>query len=240
MEIVQPDAPFLVDSVMGELVDAGADVLAMFHPVVETEAGRRSTIQVWLEPMGEEPRAALIEAGLRATLADVRLAVADFGPMAPLMARSIDELKADAPAGDPARLAEDLDFLDWMDAGHFVFLGARAYEYPRDADGGYAAEEPVVDAGGRPGRAARPEPRGAAPRQRAGGAVRRRCASELAAAEPLVVAKSNLRSRRPPARLHGLRRRAPLRRRTASRAARCASSACSPPRPTTSRRATCR
>src|SRR5581483_8441632 len=48
VEIVQPDAPFLVDSVMGELVESGADVLAMFHPIVEGAGGRRSAIQVWV------------------------------------------------------------------------------------------------------------------------------------------------------------------------------------------------
>src|ERR1700723_3403855 len=44
VEIVQPDAPFLVDSVMGELIEAGASVLAMFHPLAETADGRRSAI----------------------------------------------------------------------------------------------------------------------------------------------------------------------------------------------------
>ena len=38
LEIVQPDAPFLVDSVMGEVAEAGAEVRAMFHPV---DRGRR-------------------------------------------------------------------------------------------------------------------------------------------------------------------------------------------------------
>ena len=32
--VAQPDAPFLVDSVMGELAEGGYDVRAMFHPVV--------------------------------------------------------------------------------------------------------------------------------------------------------------------------------------------------------------
>src|SRR6185312_16241685 len=113
VEIVQPDAPFLVDSVMAELVDAGASVLAMFHPVIETKAGRRSAIQVWIEPIGED-RAPRIEAGLRATLADVRLAVGDFEAMVALMGRSIEELKSGAPKDDPERLAEDLAFLDWL------------------------------------------------------------------------------------------------------------------------------
>src|ERR1700723_339186 len=123
VEIVQPDAPFLVDSVMAELVEAGALVLAMFHPVIETRAGLRSAIQVWVEPMGLD-RTPHVETALRATLADVRLAVGDFNAMAVLMAHSIEELRADAPAGDPERLAEDIAFLDWLAADHFVFLGA--------------------------------------------------------------------------------------------------------------------
>src|SRR3974390_2234679 len=39
IEIVQPDAPFLVDSVMAELIDAGASLMAMFHPLVEQDGG---------------------------------------------------------------------------------------------------------------------------------------------------------------------------------------------------------
>jgi glutamate dehydrogenase len=37
LEIVQPDAPFLVDSVMGELAAAGFRVRSMFHPVMRGE-----------------------------------------------------------------------------------------------------------------------------------------------------------------------------------------------------------
>src|ERR1700761_5590278 len=150
VEIVQPDAPFLVDSVMAELIAAGASILAMFHPIVENAGGRRSTIQVWIEPMGDEAWPHL-EQGLRATLADVRLAVGDFEAMTALIGRSITDLKSAAPQAAPhadrSALAEDLAFLAWLDAGHFVFLGARAYDYPRDADGDYAAEEPVAVAG---------------------------------------------------------------------------------------------
>ena len=35
LQIVQDDAPFLVDSVMGEVTEGGYVVKAMFHPVVE-------------------------------------------------------------------------------------------------------------------------------------------------------------------------------------------------------------
>ncbi|MEO8927847.1 MAG: NAD-glutamate dehydrogenase, partial [Caulobacteraceae bacterium] len=192
LEIVQPDAPFLVDSVMGEVGESGAGVKAMFHPIVDQGAARVSMIQVWLAPVGEERRAGLIDRLLTA-LADVRAAVADFPAMLALLGRSIDELKAAAP-GDPAVLAEDLDFLRWIDSGHFVFLGARVYDYPRTADGGYAAEEPLYQPEGSLGvlrdqaltvlrRASEPAVLSGALRQR------------LETAEPVVVAKSNLRSR---------------------------------------------
>ena len=55
-----------------------------------------------------------------------------------------DRIRRAGPAGDPARLEEDLAFLAWMGDGHFVFLGARSYDYPREPDGSYAADEPQI------------------------------------------------------------------------------------------------
>jgi glutamate dehydrogenase len=192
LEVVQRDAPFLVDSVMGEVSEAAATVRAMFHPVVGEGAARRSMIQVWLEPMAESRRVALRE-GVAGAIADTRVAVADFKPMLALMRRSIDELKIAAP-GDPEILAEDIEFLRWMAAGHFVFLGSRCYDYPRTEDGGYAAEEPLYQP--EDGLGVLRDPTRLVLRRASEPAVlsanlRRR----LEAAEPVVVAKSNLRSR---------------------------------------------
>jgi glutamate dehydrogenase len=193
VEIVQPDAPFLVDSVMGKIIDAGAAVLAMFHPIIDTPEGRKSTIQVWIEPMGED-RAPHLQAGLRATLADVRLAVGDFEAMNALMARSIAELKAAAPGGrDPAALDEDLAFLAWLAAGHFVFLGARAYEYLREPNGDYAAEEPLVVEGSGLGLLRDPA-RAVLRRGSEPSVLSAAMRKELATAPPLIVAKSNLKT----------------------------------------------
>ncbi|HEY5107550.1 MAG TPA: NAD-glutamate dehydrogenase [Caulobacteraceae bacterium] len=191
LEIVQPDAPFLVDSIMGEVGESGVGVKAMFHPIVERGDERVSLIQIWLDPVAAERRAALLERVL-AVLAEVHVAVADFPAMLALMARSITELAVAAP-GDPEALAEDLAFLRWIDAGHFVFLGARIYDYPRAADGGYAAEEPLYQ----PERSlgvlrdpARAVLRRASEPAVLSAVLRRR----LETAEPVVVAKSNLRS----------------------------------------------
>ena len=192
LEIVQPDAPFLVDSVMGEVGDAGAEVQAMFHPVVDEDGRRRSMIQIWLAPVARERRDGLVD-GVLAALADVRAAVADFEPMTALMARTIDDLIRAAP-GDPDALAEEVAFLRWVETGRFVFLGARVYDYPRTAEGGYAAEEPLSQPEASLGvlrdqersvlrRASEPAVLSAALRRR------------LLAIEPVIVAKSNLRSR---------------------------------------------
>ncbi|MFN3584455.1 NAD-glutamate dehydrogenase [Phenylobacterium sp.] len=149
LEIVQDDAPFLVDSVMGEIADQGLSVRAMFHPIVEVrrdragvrgETGtprRESMIQVILDPIGPDREQALV-AAVESTLADVRASVEDFPEMLALMGRTLAELEASGKA-DP----EEVEFLSWLHAEHFVFLGARVYEYPRLPNGDYAPEEPL-------------------------------------------------------------------------------------------------
>ncbi|MBV9993938.1 MAG: NAD-glutamate dehydrogenase [Caulobacteraceae bacterium] len=193
LEIVQPDAPFLVDSVMGELVDAHVDVLAMFHPLVEAAAGRRSAIQVWLAPLPDE-RIPALTAALQSTLSDARLAVEDFEAMVAVMGRAIEELRSANAVCDPADLAEDLAFLEWLDAGRFVFLGARLYAYPRTPDGGYAAEEPTFDPAQSLG-VLRDPARFVLRRESEPAVLSAELRADLAAAPPLVVAKSNLKSK---------------------------------------------
>jgi glutamate dehydrogenase len=195
LEIVQPDAPFLVDSVMGEVGETGAEVRAMFHPMVEEGKAETSLIQVWLAPVAEERRADLIERVL-AAMADVHAAVNDFPAMRKLLAQCIAGLEREAPKlrhGADA-IAEDLEFLRWMEAGHFVFLGARVYDYPRAPDGAYAAEEPTFD-----------HAKGLGVLRDPARLVLRRSSEPLVlasslrwrteAATPVVVAKANLRSR---------------------------------------------
>ena len=192
LEVCQDDAPFLVDSIMGEVTDSGAEVKAMFHPVIERGKERRSLIQVWLAPQTRERRRRLVER-VGEAIADVRLAVADWPTMPTRMGRTIAELAAAAP-GDPAELAEDLDFLRWMDGGHFIFLGARLYDFPRTADGGYAAEEPLHQPEGSLG-VLRDQARAVLRRANEPAVLSVALRRRLEAAEPLVVAKSNLRSR---------------------------------------------
>jgi glutamate dehydrogenase len=153
LEIVQDDAPFLVDSIMGEIAEQGLSVRALFHPIVEVQrdragvrgttgaAQRESMIQVILDPIGKDREQALVT-GITATLQDVRAAVDDFPAMLELMGKTLAELKL---SGEKAR-PEEIAFLSWLQAEQFVFLGARVYEYPRLKSGEFAAEEPLYQA----------------------------------------------------------------------------------------------
>ncbi|HEV2532515.1 NAD-glutamate dehydrogenase, partial [Phenylobacterium sp.] len=201
LEIVQDDAPFLVDSVMGEIADQGLSVRAMFHPIVEVRrdrAGvrgttgtprRESLIQVILEPVGSDREADLIR-GLKATLADVRAAVDDFPAMLELMRRTLAETRA-----HPAKVSEEESaFLGWLEAEQFVFLGARVYEYPRLANGDYAPEEPVYKA--KDGLGVLRDPERTVLRRAHEPALRMGDVKERIVKDPAVtVAKANTRSR---------------------------------------------
>ncbi|MES2860445.1 MAG: NAD-glutamate dehydrogenase domain-containing protein, partial [Pseudomonadota bacterium] len=203
--IVQDDRPFLVDSVMGELADAGVSVRALFHPVLslarqadgsrKAEAGgaRESLIVVVLDPLPSERRGAL-KTAVEQTLADVHTAVADYQAMSALMARSVAHLEA-CPGGiDAAVVAENLEFLRWLNDDHFVFLGARDYDYPRTPDGGYAAEAPLDQSAEGVGVLRDPE-RTVLRRTSEPAVLTAQMKRQMDLSEPVTVAKANLRSR---------------------------------------------
>ena len=201
LEIVQNDAPFLVDSVMGEIADQGLSVRAMFHPIVEVRrdragvrgevgtARRESMIQVILDSVGADREAALI-AGVKAALADVRAAVDDFPAMRELMRQTLEETRT-----HPDKVSdEEIAFLSWLEAQQFVFVGARVYEYPRLPNGDYAPEEPVYQA--KDGLGVLRDPERTVLRRAHEPALRMADVKERIVRDPaLTVAKANARSR---------------------------------------------
>ncbi len=205
LDIVQPDSPFLVDSVMAEIADSHLGVRAMFHAVIEVprdSAGRRvatgranpeSMIEVLLDPMADDQARALLQR-LHATLGDVRLAVDDYAAMLAMTNRAIGELEARAQDLPADQLDEYESFLGWMRDTHFIYLGARVYEYPRTPDGGYAAEEPTYGPEGSLG-VLRDQRRHVLRRSSEPAILGAQLRRELDRDTPLIVGKSNLRSR---------------------------------------------
>jgi glutamate dehydrogenase len=143
IEIVNDDMPFLVDSVMGELVARRLGVRLVAHPIfgVEREASgklsrlsgpdgadkRESFIHIHLEPIESVDVREEIARALSVVLGEVRLAVQDWRPM---MARAKDiiaDLKTNPPPLPVDELAEAIQFLEWLAADNFIFIGMREY-----------------------------------------------------------------------------------------------------------------
>ncbi|HRO33754.1 MAG TPA: NAD-glutamate dehydrogenase [Brevundimonas sp.] len=193
VQIIQDDSPFLVDSVMGELADAGVTVRALFHPVTPEAGGQESVILVVIDPLPQERRDALGE-GLSAALGDVRAAVADYQAMVELMKRSVAQLESSASTVDAEVVKEQAEFLRWLKGDHFVFLGARDYEYPRTKDGGYEAEAPLSQAS--EGLGVLRDPNRTVLRRASEPAVlTKQMKRQLDLGDPVTVAKANARSR---------------------------------------------
>ncbi|WP_306014732.1 NAD-glutamate dehydrogenase [Oceanicaulis sp. MMSF_3324] len=144
LEVIGQDRPFLVDSVMGEIASQGLDVLAMFHPVVQVrrdDDGQRvasggrclneSMIQVHLDLLSDDVRERL-EAGVRATLDDVRDAVEDWNDMRAEMDDAIDHLTNANTSASKEEQEEAVAFLRWLRDNHFAFLGSRTYQFDFD------------------------------------------------------------------------------------------------------------
>ena len=150
VDIVTDDMPYLVDSVTMELNRHNADIRLIVHPLltahrdvaggahgtgetVDGAAGgadadevRESWIHVELGFVDDPDRLA---GDLRRVLDDLRGAMEDQRRMRS-EARDLVERLADA--GGPAE-AEASELLAWLSAGHFTFLGYRAYDLERDA-----------------------------------------------------------------------------------------------------------
>ena len=195
LEIAQDDAPFLVDSIMGELSQTGQDIRAMVHPVVRLGAAggpAQSLILVVLGAVGEDRRQALLD-GVTQVLAEARAAVRDFPAMLTLMRRTAEGLHRSPSPPRVYPVEEHLAFIDWL-SQRFVFLGARAYDYVRGADGRYAHEEPETGPGDSLG-VLRDQGLSVLRRDSEPGLLAPDLDAYYRDAPPIVTAKSNLRSR---------------------------------------------
>jgi len=193
--ILQDDAPFLVDSVLGELADAGVTVRALYHPIVEMAAGRRdSLIILIIDPLPQERRDVLGE-GLALAMSDVRLAVQDHARMVEAMQQAIGRLEAhNSNRIDPAVREENIAFLRWVKSDHFVFLGARDYDFPVGANGELQAEAPMSENESGMGILSDPERR-VLRRASEPAVLTPAMKQQMDHSDPVTVAKSNLRSR---------------------------------------------
>jgi glutamate dehydrogenase len=146
IEILNDDMPFLVDSVLADLNEAGMTIRLIVHPVLAVErdaagrmtawhaeptgrGGRESFIHIHVDPVEDAARRREIVDRLATVLTQVRVAVQDWRPMIARIGDIIAELKDNPPPLAVDEIAEAIQFLDWLRADNFTFLGIRDYTF---------------------------------------------------------------------------------------------------------------
>jgi glutamate dehydrogenase len=150
VQIVNDDMPFLVDSITNEFNRREVLVPLLAHPVVavrrdldgdlievaaeagavpgERGARAESMMHIEIDRQGDLSALDNLAAALTRVLAEVRLAVEDWRAMRQACIDAIDDLAS----GRPDNVDELAQFLHWLEANHFTFLGHRRYRYLDD------------------------------------------------------------------------------------------------------------
>ncbi|HSI02465.1 MAG TPA: hypothetical protein VLA02_17825, partial [Reyranella sp.] len=141
VQIVNDDMPFLVDSVTNEFHRRELAVHLIAHPVMPVrrdldgdllqiadsgaQAPRESLMHIEIDRQAEPAQLDDLAAALSRVLAEVRLAVGDWRAMRGAALAAITDI-------GPGHAEED-EFLRWLEANHFTFLGHRRYRHVEDA-----------------------------------------------------------------------------------------------------------
>jgi len=154
IDIANDNMPFLLDSVMSELAEQGIDVRLVVHPIfaIERDAGgslvgfrgegpatgaalRESFIHIHIARVDDEARRAEIVKGIEQVLADVRVCVQDWRSMMTRVGEIIADMRNNPPQLPVEEVAEAVQFLEWLVAANFTFLGVREYSFTtKDAE----------------------------------------------------------------------------------------------------------
>ena len=166
IQIVLHDQPFLVDSVTMAVNRSNRMAHWIVHPLltVQCEAdgslvgvtqatadGHRdksivTLILVECDRIVQATERQQLADELALVLSDVRVAVADWSAMLQRL-QSVRESSANSPLSEQGQL-EGLEFLHWLEAEHFTFLGARDYQLVRHDDGVSLVAVPETGLGG--------------------------------------------------------------------------------------------
>ncbi|GAA4896152.1 NAD-glutamate dehydrogenase [Ferrimonas pelagia] len=150
IEMVQPDMPFLVDSVAMALNRFGISAHLMIHTpiaisrdeqgkVIEVRSvmeapetfERISVFLIEVENQASEAARRALSDELNSMLEDVVASTEGWRPMQAQLAKVIEEVKTAPKIGADRDRDNALDFLDFISDHHFTFLGYRYYELKR-------------------------------------------------------------------------------------------------------------
>jgi glutamate dehydrogenase len=154
LEVLNDNMPFLFDSTMAELAEQGIEVTLVTHPIIAVERDeqgkllrfygealpkgargeRESLIHFHIARLdADADRQKLID-GLAKTLNDVRACVTDWRAMRAHVEQAIKTFNSNPPPLPVDEIAEANQFLQWLCANNFTFLGLREYRFSSDTD----------------------------------------------------------------------------------------------------------
>jgi len=143
IDVISPDMPFIVDSVMAALRAAGGSARLFAHPVVRIADGdvadqgkKLSMLHIHSDPVADT---GLLADEIQGAMRDVSRAVGDWQPMLERVRKAQADLTNVRVA--PGQRDEAVLFLEWLAENNFTFLGLREYRL----EGGTLA--PVAESG---------------------------------------------------------------------------------------------
>ncbi|MBO6784736.1 MAG: NAD-glutamate dehydrogenase, partial [Alphaproteobacteria bacterium] len=159
IEVVTEDMPFLVDSLTAELNYQGLTVHLVIHPILSvtrTPKGRltacelssdggskaESFMRIEVSEQPDTEALARLTARIEQVLADVRAAVEDWPDMRERVQALVEELRDHPPKIAKREVERTREFLEWMCADHFTFLGYREYRHVGTGDSQSLRTEP--------------------------------------------------------------------------------------------------
>jgi glutamate dehydrogenase len=147
IEIINDDMPFLLSSVLAELMHRKIDVKFVTHPILCTkrnaegrienlvprdaktpECPAESVLHIHVDELSDSVHEELRRA-LSAILDEVRVIVDDWQPMLERVRETIAHYKASPPPVSKGEQEEAVRFLDWIAEGNMVLLGMRYYNF---------------------------------------------------------------------------------------------------------------
>lgn len=149
IEVIQPDMPFLVDSVGMALNRMGITAHVMLHTPLAIERSTQEVTKVSYlnqSPESTEHVAVFLieidrqsstedikalEREIQSVLGDVAASVNDWGAMSAKLSETIKDLPKRPFPGEKQELEETVNFLTYLNNHHFTLLGYRQYDLKR-------------------------------------------------------------------------------------------------------------
>ena len=145
VELSNDDMPFLVDTSSMVMHELNLGVHLIVHPVLNVErtpggklksfhlrstkkSAKESFIHIHFDKQTDPAVLASVETSLRARLDQVRKSVEDWQAMKDYLEVVISGFGENAPDLPESVRQECVDFLNWVNDDHFMFIGARSYD----------------------------------------------------------------------------------------------------------------